>query len=171
MERMGQQQSQTRSSSSATHTSTMQQQPQPQAEVAAKEAMIDQKQGNITSLAAHHAAAKLTALQQQQQQQGGEKLSSSTKASRETSRSNSFSAAAGGDFEKETQIKETQQPAAAVFPSRPVSSRGHMLPQSAQMISEKERQREAEMEHIFTPQPGQIIAERCQYSEQGAAAV
>ena len=128
--------------------------------------------GGITSLAAHHAAAKLAAGLTNDATKGTGVPSgmSSTKTSPYASRSNSFSAQ--GPFESQTQIKEsttgssgttTAAAAPSVFPSRPVSSRGHMLPQSAQMISEKERQREAELEHIFTPQPGQIIAERYEF--------
>jgi hypothetical protein len=155
MERMGQQQS-----NRATNTNTMQQQtqqPQTQQNVGTRE--TKPAGGGITSLAAHHAAAKLAAGLSTEV-----KGSSSTKNSPYTSRSNSFSSQ--GPFENQTQIKDSNQPAnvapTPAFPSRPVSSRGHMLPQSAQMISEKERQREAEMEHIFAPQPGQIIAERCE---------
>jgi hypothetical protein len=168
MNRMGQQQSQARSNTM--QPTTMQpapphQQPQqPQQQSQSGHLELGNKQGSITSLAAHHAAQKLAA-QIGQQQQGDVKASTSTKSSPYTSRSNSFSQQ--GPFEGQTQIKADTQPAAASgagpsFPARPVSSRGHMLPQSAQMISEKERQREAEMEHIFAPQPGQIIAERCQ---------
>lgn len=145
--------------------------------------------GGMTSLAAHHAAAKLS----QMQAAGELKPSLSTKTSPATSRSNSISFTQQGPFEAQTQIMQ-QQPAATAaaasgsqeqekqqaqqqqapskptFPTRPVSSRGHMLPQSAQMISEKERQREAEMEHIFAPQPGQIIAERCTKRNRSSSA-
>lgn len=127
--------------------------------------------GGITSLAAQHAATKLSGLSggvsTQQAGVGVDTKSgaSSTKTSPHTSRSNSFSSNQG-PFEGSTQIKDpAPTPAAVPTPSfsRPVSSRGHMLPQSAQMISEKERQREAELEHIFTPQIGQIIAERYEF--------
>ncbi len=123
----------------------------------------DVKPGGHTSLAAHHAASKLAAMAA-----AGDikQAPASAKTSPATSRSGSISQQ--GPFESQTQIQQQQQqqppptPAATQAPGRPVSSRGHMLPQSAQMISEAERRREQEMEHIFAPQPGQIIAERCQ---------
>lgn len=179
MHRMGQQQSQVRATTTApqptqaavpsqsqaaqqpTSVATMQKQ---STATQPPQADLTNKQGSITSLAAHHAAAKLAA---QLTQSGGVAGGAIDSKSTKSSRSNSFSSGGGatGPFESQTQIKDTQPAAAAAaaptFPSRPVSSRGHMLPQSAQMISEKERQREAEMEHVFTPQTGQIIAERC----------
>lgn len=145
---------------------------------------LGNKHGSITSLAAHHAAQKLAQMQAAGQTSLGEGKGSAALAggsSQKTSRSGSFSSGTTqpqGPFEAQTQIKQdanlNQAAAAAAsgqaraFPARPVSHRGHMLPQSAQMISEKERQREAEMEHIFTPQPGQIIAERCQEQHEQA---
>jgi hypothetical protein len=145
-------------------------QQQPQAQTAD----VPVKGGGMTSLAAQHAAAKLA---QMTASTSDTKLSASSsgsaKSSAQNSRSNSLSGQGPFESASQSQIQAPDPaptpanasgstvPAAAAFPSRPVSSRGHMLPQSAQMISEKERQREAEMEHIFSPQPGQIIAERC----------
>jgi len=121
--------------------------------------------GQHTSLAAHHAASKLAAMAAAGDVKQGP---ASAKNSPANSRSGSISQQ--GPFENQTQIQQTQQQpptpanvAAPAFPGRPVSSRGHMLPQSAQMISEAERRREQEMEHIFAPQPGQIIAERYEF--------
>jgi len=135
----------------------------------AQAAHAEPKGGGVTSLAAHHAASKLAAMATTGDKQLP--LSASAKTSPATSRSGSISQqgpfegqttiAGGGQTEPTPARQQPQQQ--APFPARPVSSRGHMLPQSAQMISEKERQREAELEHIFTPQPGQIIAERYEF--------